>query len=61
MEYHNMVLNLDMVDLKSKRSKNQVNKKYKLTDRKYFIDIAKTLYRIEALCDFEDVKKGDRG
>lgn len=61
MEYHSMVLNLDMVDLKSKRSKNQVNQKYKLVDRRYFEDINKTLYQIEALCDFGDVKKMRKG
>lgn len=61
MEYHNMVPNLDMVDLKSKRSKNQVNQKYKLVDRRYFEDINKTLYQIEALYDFGYVKKGERG
>ena len=61
MEYHNMVPNLDMVDLKSKRSKNQVNQKYKLVDRKYFEDINKTLYQIESLCDFGDVKKRRKG
>lgn len=36
------------------------NKKYKLTDESIEVD-DKTLYRIEALKDFSDVRKGDKG
>lgn len=36
------------------------NKKYKLTDDIVEVD-GKALYRIEALKDFNDVKKGDKG
>ena len=35
-------------------------KKFKLTDETIIVD-SKTLYRIEALRDFGDVKKGDKG
>ena len=38
-----------------------MNKKYKLTDKKFFPGINKELWQIEALCDFGDVKKGERG
>ena len=37
-----------------------MEKKYKLTDETINVD-GKTLYRIEALKDFSDVKKGDKG
>ena len=37
-----------------------MEKKYKLTDETIEVD-GKTLYRIEALKDFSNVKKGDRG
>ena len=37
-----------------------MDKKYKLTD-KTILHKSKTLYRIEALRDFNDVKKGDKG
>lgn len=36
------------------------NKKYKLTDETIDIE-GKTLYRIEALKDFGEIKKGDKG
>ena len=36
------------------------NKKYKLTNETIEVD-DKTLYRIEALKDFGDVRKGDKG
>ena len=38
-----------------------MNKKYKLTDKKFFPEINKELWQIEALCDFGNVKKGERG
>lgn len=38
-----------------------MNKKYKLTDKKFFPGINKELWQIEALCDFGNVKKGERG
>lgn len=37
-----------------------MEKKYKLTDETIEVD-GKTLYRIEALKDFSNVKKGDKG
>ena len=37
-----------------------VTKKYKLTEETINVN-GKTLYRIEALKDFNDVKKGDKG
>ena len=37
-----------------------MEKKYKLTDETININ-GRTLYRIEALKDFNDVKKGDKG
>ena len=36
------------------------NKKYKLTDETTNL-LGRTLYRIEALKDFGDVKEGDKG
>ena len=38
----------------------KIEKKYKLTDETFPL-IGHTLYRIEALKDFSDVKKGDKG
>ena len=37
-----------------------MEKKYKLTDDTIIVD-GRTLYRIEALKDFNNVKKGDKG
>ena len=37
-----------------------MEKKYKLTEETINIE-GKTLYRIEALKDFADIKKGDKG
>ena len=38
-----------------------MNKKYKLVEKKFFPEINKELWQIEALCDFGHVKKGERG
>ena len=38
-----------------------MNKKYKLVEKKFFPEINKELWRIEALCDFGSIKKGERG
>lgn len=38
-----------------------MNKKYKLTDKKFVPELNKDLWQIEALCDFGNVKKGERG
>ena len=37
-----------------------MEKKYKLTDETIEVN-GKTLYRIEALKDFSNIKKGDKG
>ena len=39
----------------------EINKKYKLTDKKFFHELNKELWQIEALCDFGNVEKGDKG
>ena len=38
-----------------------MNKKYKLTGKKFFPELNKELRQIEALCDFGKVRKGDKG
>lgn len=38
-----------------------MNKKYKFIEKRLFPEINKELWQIEALCDFGNVKKGDRG
>ena len=38
-----------------------MNKKYKLVEKKFFPELNKELWQIEALCDFGNVKKGDKG
>ena len=38
-----------------------MNKKYKLVEKKFSPEINKELWQIEALCDFGNVKKGERG
>ena len=38
-----------------------MNKKYRLVEKKFFPEINKELWRIEALYDFGVVEKGDKG
>ena len=38
-----------------------MNQKYKLVEKKFFPEINKELWQIEALCDFGTVKKGEKG
>ena len=45
---------------KKSKNKRMENKKYKLTDETTNL-LGRTLYRIEALKDFNGVKKGDKG
>ena len=45
---------------KNEKNKRMENKKYKLTDETMNL-LGRTLYRIEALKDFNDVKKGEYG
>ena len=45
---------------KNEKNKRMENKKYKLTDETTNL-LGRTLYRIEALKDFGDVKEGDKG
>ena len=45
---------------KNEKNKRMENKKYKLTDETMNL-LGRTLYRIEALKDFGDVKKGEYG
>ena len=55
------ILNLSILLRTSKKFNLRVmDKKYKLTDET-ILHKSKTLYRIEALRDFNDVKKGDKG
>lgn len=45
---------------KNEKNKRMENKKYKLTDETMNL-LGRTLYRIEALKDFGEIKKGDNG
>ena len=38
-----------------------MNKKYKLVEKKFFPEINRELWQIEALCEFGNVKKGEKG
>lgn len=38
-----------------------MNPKYKLVEKKFFPEINKELWQIESLCDFGNVKKGEKG